>query len=62
MKPRPSQYNYAILNKFVVFLKWVELFRFKWDAERKKNPSTAWEALLKLGGSCGVWGTELFHL
>ena len=56
MKPRPSRYNDAILKKLVVFLKWVELYAFNWDAGRLKNVFGMWEALLKLGGSCGIRG------
>ena len=55
MKPRPSRYNGAILKKLVVFLKRLSFFAFNWDAARKKSVLGVWEALLKLGGSCGVW-------
>ena len=54
MKPRPSRYNGAILKKFVVFLKSVQLFAISWGAARKKKVFAGWEALLKLGGSCVV--------
>ena len=34
----------------------MSFFAFNWDAARKKNVFAIWEALLKLGGSWGVWG------
>ena len=52
MKPRPSCYNGAILKKFVVSLKSVKLFRHQ---PRKKKVFAEWEALLRPGGSGGVW-------
>ena len=55
MKPRLSCDNVAMLKKLAVFLKWVSFFAFNWDAVRKKNVLAAWEALLKLGGRCGIW-------
>ena len=55
MKPHPSHYNGAILKKLAVFLKKVDFFAFIWDAARKKNVFAVWKALLKLGGSSGVW-------
>ena len=55
MKPRPSCCNSATLKKLVVFLKKVELSGLQLQHSKKKNILAVWEALLKLGGSCGVW-------
>ena len=52
MKPCPSLYNGAILQKLGNF------FAFNWDVARKKDVFAQWKVSLKLGWSRGVWGKQ----
>ena len=55
MKPRSSRYNGALLKKFVVELKSVQVFRHLLGHSKKKKVFAVWEDLLKPGGSCDIW-------
>ena len=56
-----NPWNHTLFVTMVRYFKnwsfsWVRLsfFSLNWDAARKKSIFAVWEALLKLGGSCGV--------
>ena len=54
MKPHPSHYSGAILQKSVVFLKGNSFSPLAGMWKRKKNVFAAWEDSFKFGGSCNV--------
>ena len=63
MKPRPSRYNGAILKKFVVFLKSVQLFRHQLGRSKEEEGLRCVGSFAKAGWKLwrsgnGLWGSE----
>ena len=69
MKPCPSRYNGAILKKFVVFVKSVQLFRHQLGCRKEEEgpcclgsfAKAGWK-LWRLGNGCGVGGKGFGYL
>ena len=62
MKPRPSRYNDAILKKFVVFLKSVQLFCYQLRPSKEEEGFCCVESFAKAGlklwrSGNGLWGS-----